>query len=304
MERVSLDKFQSLAPHAPVVYAGVPFARAHAARTPDFIPLIHTSGRHAAGIICGSDGTTLRAPFSAPFSAFCTSPTSDPVQLTLDAAAALVGFARSSGMQLEIIAAPGIYGPAGPLAVAALSAAGMRVSRTDIGYALPLWRSPQFGRMRRRCLTRAEALGLHTTIASGSEAAELLPRAYSVVAANRAALGYPLSMTESDLLTAMTAVRATVALTQYGTADVGSAILFDVAPRVRQVIFWGDLPDARPDASVITHLACELRRRCAADGFDWLDLGPATLGGRILPGLAAFKQSLDAEAYSRVSISF
>ena len=304
MQCVDLEEFRRRATEVPVVYAGTPFARVHACRTTSLLPLLHTSGHHHAGIICGSDGHTLRAPFSAPFSAFCTSPTSDPVSLTLDAAAALVEYARSRRLGMEIVVPPDIYGSAGALAVAALSAAGMHTSRTDIGYAIPLAREYRPGRMRRRCLARAEAVGLRTLIASGPEANALLGRAYAVVAANRAALGYPLSMTLADLRTAMSVVNATVAITQNGTADAGSAIIFDVAPRVRQVIFWGDLPQSRSDASVITHLAFALRRHFAADpSCDWLDLGPATLGGRIIPGLAAFKQSLGAEAYSRISLA-
>lgn len=302
MRAVGLDEFEALAGRPPVVFAGAPYARVHAARTPQLLPLVCSLGHRQAGIICGCDGTTLSAPFSAPFADFCCSAGAS-APLLLHAAGALVDYARSRGLAMRFVAAPPIYGNSGPLAVAALAAAGLKVSRTDIGYALPLREKLQFNRMRRRQLGMSEAGQLHTIIASGAEAPELLARAYAVVEANRTELGYALSMSEADVRRAMQVVDAHVAITQYGTSDVGSAIIFDVAPRVKQVIFWGDMPRTRGALPVMSVLAQALSSHFAAAGDLWLDLGPATLQGRILPGLAMFKQSLGAEAYTRIELS-
>lgn len=119
-------------------------------------------------------------------------------------------------------------------------------------------------------------------------------RAYAVIEANRRAMGYPLAMSlEQVLATVSGPVHADFFVLTLDGVDIAAAMLYDAAPSVMQVIYWGDLPQARP-ARAMNHLAWRVFSWYAANRPDIriIDIGPASSDGVRNEGLCRFKLSL------------
>ncbi len=120
-----------------------------------------------------------------------------------------------------------------------------------------------------------------------------IPRAYAVIAANRQAMGYPLAMTLEQVMETVKIIPAHFFVMTLDEEDIAAAMIYDVAPSIAQVIYWGDLPHVRPYRAM-NHLAFKV--------FEWysvnrpdislIDIGPASTDGVRNEGLCQFKLSV------------
>ncbi len=75
-------------------------------------------------------------------------------------------------------------------------------------------------------------------------------------------------------------------------ADVAAAVVYNVAPEIMQVIYWGDCPGYER-LHPMHRFAPELMHVCGAAGARILDIGPSSEDGIPSPGLCSFKESVD-----------
>lgn len=69
-----------------------------------------------------------------------------------------------------------------------------------------------------------------------------LPKAYEIIAANRAHKGFPLRMTLEQVLQTATVIPIDAFTVNKNKTPIASAIVYRVNNKVAQVIYWGDLP--------------------------------------------------------------
>lgn len=120
--------------------------------------------------------------------------------------------------------------------------------------------------------------------------------AYQVIKTNRESKGYPLRMTEEQVIQTMKIVPSKMFLVKNSDdgENVASALIYDVTNTVAQVIYWGDVPGVS-EKKVINFLAYQLICKYSEMGYDYLDIGPSTENGVPSYGLCDFKESIGCE---------
>lgn len=287
--------------HAPFIYNKVAFAEHNRLKAESLHYLGFADGdRLRLGIVLGRRGDCLLSPFSAPFGGFVAAG-SQAAEHYFEAAALLRDYSASLGVRTEIALPPELYAPDDiARQTAALSAAG-RLMWTDICYARPLGFGPEGPQklftVKSRNQWRKAAAQPHTFEWS-TDSPEIMRRAYAVIEANHRALGYPLHMS-------LEAVRSTAPLTgsvfcvlaMDGT-DVAAAMINRPAPRIAQVIYWGDRLEYR-SLCPMNLLAAESMKLMQAIGADLLDIGPSSERGVPAEGLCRFKEGLGCRACTK-----
>ena len=118
--------------------------------------------------------------------------------------------------------------------------------------------------------------------------------AFRVISVNRASKGYPLRMTEEQVLKTMDIVPSEMYLVSAEEENVAAALVYTVTKSVAQVIYWGDVPGHSEKKSV-NYLAYELLKIYRDKGMAYLDIGPSTENGVPNFGLCDFKDSIGCE---------
>lgn len=122
--------------------------------------------------------------------------------------------------------------------------------------------------------------------------------AYRVIKENRASKGYPLRMSEEQVLKTMQLVPSKMFLVEAEGVACASALVYDVTDTIAQVVYWGDVP-GYGDKKPINFLAYELVKYYQNKGFEYLDIGPSTEDGIPNYGLCNFKDSIGCERASK-----
>lgn len=118
-------------------------------------------------------------------------------------------------------------------------------------------------------------------------------RVYDVIRQNRDSHGYVLRMSLEQVVETSAVVPMELFLLSLGERPAASALVYRIAPRVVQVVYWGDMPgfsDLRP----MNLLPVEIFNHYISCGdVDFIDIGPAALAaGTPNYGLCRFKESI------------
>jgi hypothetical protein len=117
--------------------------------------------------------------------------------------------------------------------------------------------------------------------------------AYEVIALNRVARGFPMTMTWAQIedLAAAFPDRVTFHAVERDGGLLAGAVLLSVTASYQYVFYWGEAPLSRRESPVVL-LAEGLVHLCHGRGASILDIGASTEDSTPNPGLFAFKQSL------------
>lgn len=297
IENVSADTYSRIFANPLVAFNSPAFCALNSGKTAGVAHLVFrdASGKARLGLVAGSDPEgNLRAPFSAPFAAF-DSAGRQRIDFYVEAAAALDESMRHRGCTARIVLPPPFYGSepdpdaAAKQLPALLQAPGARLLHTDFNYHFAL---ADFGRLQgvmtpaaRRNLNTARRRGF--TFACGVPIAD----AHEVIAENHAGLGYPVHMTAADVEATSRIIGIETFVVESGDTIAAAAIIYITAPKVAQLIYWGDRPAFR-HMRPMNLLAVKIFEHYAGRGFEIFDLGPASSDGIPALGLCDFKSSL------------
>ena len=181
---------------------------------------------------------------------------------------------------------------------------GMSTLYRDLNYHLPII-SQAFAETlpadQRRVLRRTQEAGVRTQ----EVGVEALMYVHQILARNRAARGFHLSITYAALVDAYVALpgayRAYLATGPSGE-PIGAAVVVQVTPTVWYTYLLGHLPGV--EGSPVLVLLEKIWEDAQSAGIHTLDLGTASLHGELNEGVAAFKRSLGAIATSKPSCRF
>lgn len=288
MEELSLSDFDRAFPHQPIAYTSGEFNGLNASKAESVkaLALRENGGELVAGQIFGLRGGEWRAPFSAPFSCLAGSHIYNNVYYA-EARNALGG-------SIRLVLPPEIYG-------AAPSPHNAEVVYEDANYHYPL---EQFADYEAH-LSRAGKYNHHRALKHIFEffKTDDVARAYGVIAENRRAMGYPLAMSLKQVEETIKIIPADFFVMQLEGKDVAAAMIYQAAPGIMQVIYWGDLPEGRYARSM---------NRLAWEVFGWysrnrpeisiIDIGPASSEGILNDGLVQFKESIGCVRSSKLTV--
>lgn len=267
--------------NAPSVYDTPAFVALNAAKAEavEAYALADGAGRPVVGQIYGLRDGCLCAPFSAPFSL----PWGDASQ----AAGLYRELIATTGHGLHLAWAPECYGVEAPSA----AEAGLTVEAVEVNFHYPMERFADY----RAHLSRSARYNLNYAMRHEFEFCRTddVARAYRIIRLNREAMGYPLAMSLEQMEATVKVVPADFFVLSLGGEDVAAAMAYRVMPGAVQLIYWGDLPQARA-SKAMNMLAYRVVEWYAANVPDLrlFDVGPASTGGVRNEGLCEFKRSL------------
>lgn len=287
LQRVSPVEWAQRISDPVTVYGSADFALLNASKTEALHCLLMIEGKVRLGIILGDDGRELLSPFSAPFGGFgrCRRRNTPYYR---EAVGALRDYAASVGRDVRITLPPPVYDPEGHApCVAALAEAG-ELTAADTSYHFDLSRTADYMNVvdsRTRNKLRSGLPMEHSLRRCGAS------EAYAVIRANREAKGYPLRMSLRQVEETAGVVKADFFLLDVEGVTEAAAQVHHTAEGIVQVVYWGDMPDAR-SGRAMNLLAFRLFQHYAEEGLRFVDTGPASEHGVINRGLAEFKENI------------
>lgn len=125
--------------------------------------------------------------------------------------------------------------------------------------------------------------------------------AYEIIKRNRESKGFPLMMTEEQVLKTMDIVPSDMYVVKTNRNEyIASALIYKVTSKIAEVIYWGEIPGFSEKKS-INFLSYELMQRYLDLGFEYLDIGPGSDEKRYPNfGLCNFKDSIACERRIKV----
>ena len=288
---VSASEYKDFLTSETIVYQSVMFNELNASKVNQLhFLLFKREGKTIAGLIVGEKGNVWQSPFSAPFAGFSFSKL--PSLATLDSlVSSLLDYIQKNAITLQITMPPLFYKQDLYLKLAYILQRYSTSCYTDINYALDLKTDDYdslLNKESRKNLNRAKDIPSELKHA---ETLEEKKTVYNVIIENRKAKGYPLKMSLNDLENTMALVPGDYYLLLMDQEPVASAIVFEVAPTMAQVIYWGDL-SAYSLKRPMNLLAYELFHLYKKRGFAFLDIGPSSEEGVPNTGLCHFKESI------------
>lgn len=259
--------------------------------------LIFKDSKVRLGIIFGLRDNKLVSPFSAPFGGFES--TSDDVRLQqIDAALeALTVWATAKKFQGMRIVSPSFFYNENFLnkIYNCLYRSGFESNNIELNYQFPTQKftenyPTEIWYNARKNLKRALQAGL-TFEKLPTENAK---QAYDVIAQNRKERGFPLRMTWEQVQETMTVIVADFFLVKKEETAIGAAVVFHVADRIVQVIYWGDLPQYA-EYKTMNFISFNLFQYYKQQGVAIIDIGPSTEDSVPNYGLCEFKESIGCD---------
>lgn len=234
-----------------------------------------------------------RSPARGTYAGYWTAP-AVPLDELMAFHAAVEGRLGILGARsIEVLPAPEAYDvPAFASQLYVLLSSGYQISQCDLNYTASMAGPPLAERMNhgnRYRMRKGERAGLAPTLLP----IDALDAVHSTIAANRAAKGYPLSMTLGQLGEMAATFPEEMLLFGIPVGDelAAAALCLKVTPDVLYVFYWGDRPGYSAQGPVVT-LAAAIAEHCRANGIGLIDAGTSTVGAEPNPGLIQFKRGL------------
>lgn len=285
-------EYYSVFPAPATVFSSRAFVEANASRAQAVRHFIgyDEKDKPRLGIPLGLKGDQWKCPFSAPFGEVaCNQPQS--LERIYDFISELAQMLAP--MPLHITLPPAFYAPEELTRATGVLANFAAKAYYDYNYHYELARFPRF----EDYFDRAARKNYHRALRQPFvfEQTSDIPAAYAVIKANRASHGYPLAMSLEQVLATTSGpgapVHANFFLLSLQGANVAAAMVYDVAPGIAQVVYWGDAPgysEMRP----MNLLPVKIFEHYYQAGYRILDIGPSSSQGIPSPGLCRFKESL------------
>jgi hypothetical protein len=296
LEEVSSEQYKEIIREPFHVFASASFNALNATKVESIHYLVFKDSKYRMGLIAGCVQQTILSPFSAPFGGF--TPIYEDVKIsTIEEAVDLtIAWAKEKGMnELKLTLPPPIYFES---YLAKMSNVLFRknfcVANQELNFHFDLAKlTPEYTqaiwRNARKNLTIALASNLSFSHCITLQEKET---AYEVIKRNRLVRGKPLRMQWEQVLATTQTVPADFFLvaTKEGRATA-AAIVFNVAPQIAQVIYWGDIPDFQ-QLKTMNFLSFKVFEYYKEKDFRIVDIGYSTEDSVPNYGLCEFKESL------------
>lgn len=292
---VSSQEYGNLFQNYTTVYNSPEFNDLNRAKVEEIKYLFFVKGKIRLGLIAGIRGQSLLSPFSAPFGGFSCVKMDISLQDLLLAATTLESYAGNLGVEEISMTLPPQFYDDSTIAkiINTLYLSKFEIANIDLNYHFDLALfdenySNMMWRNARKNLRIALKQGMiFRECASGEERKS----AYDVIQANREAKGYPLRMSYKQVVETGGVIDSHFFLAEFKGSPVAAAIVFHVAPKIAQVIYWGDMP-GNSSLKPINFLSYHLFEHFKEAGVGIVDIGPSTENSQPNFGLCEFKESI------------
>lgn len=252
--------------------------------------------KYRLGLILGATNKALQSPFSAPMGGFSPISTSTKIGYFDDALIALKQWAKENEYKsIEFYLPPEFYHE-NLIAkqVNTLWRHEFIISNIDLNYAFHLSSfndeyQSQINYNARKNLKISLKANLSFELCTDIDTKQ---QAYLVIKQNRENKGFPLRMTWEQVAETVKIINSDFFLVKDSSGKaIASAIIFHVAPKVVQVVYWGDIFEYSK-LKTMNFLSFKVFEYYKSKNFEVVDLGISTVDSEPNHGLAEFKESI------------
>ena len=288
------------------VYNTMPFAETNRNKVDEILYIVvYKEDSPRFGCVFGVIGDVWKCPFSAPFGYIEPLKKGQSVWDFEEALCAVESVAKERKCAILSITLPPTFYSEGVINTwyAVMISHGWKCQCADINFAINLQQMDEeymskISYNARKNLKKALKLEMSIKECLSIEEKK---EAYEIIQRNREYKGYPLRMTEEQVLRTIEVVPAHVYMVS-DSEKLAAALVYDVTSKVSQVIYWGDVPECQ-GKNAINYLSYELVDIYLKRGMHYLDIGPSTENGVPNYGLCNFKDSIGCERAVKFSFS-
>jgi len=276
------------------IFLSVPFNELNKNKCERLVYLLFHDGRVKLGTIAGIKDGTFQSPFSAPYGGFSTYNNKIKLEYLNDALMALDKYLELNKIkQVKLILPPYFYNESFLAKVFYMLIQNeYEINYIDMNYHMNTddFKNYQSGLVDKRTiekLKKAFRVGLKFTTVHDENDKRI---AYNIVKQNRELKGRPIYLTFEDLINTCKIVNADFFLVYQEDVPIASAVVYRVADKIVQAIFWADKPEyslSRP----MNFLVYKLFEFYANQDIRMIDLGISTENGFPNFGLCDFKEN-------------
>jgi hypothetical protein len=268
--------------------------------------LLFKEGKYRLGIIGGVREGVFYSPFSAPFGGYSYLNEDIRISYIDEALSLLSGWAKEKQIAaIRITLPPGIYGESFiSKQVNSLYRNGFSIEKVDLNYAYHLHHFDEhyassiwYNAKKNLKIALGNQLSFSLCDAGEKE------KAYNIITQNREARGFPLRMTWQQVQLSASVMNADFFLVNSNEGiAVAAAVIFHVAKKMVQVIYWGDLPEYA-GLKTMNFLSYKVFEHYKTQQFEIIDIGPSTENSVPNFGLCEFKESIGCDISCKFSFS-
>jgi hypothetical protein len=299
LEEVSPEYFTSVLKEPFHVFASAAFNKLNESKAEKIFYLLFKDSKYRIGLIAGIRNEQLSSPFSAPFGGL--TPLFDDIKLQSieESVDCLITWAREKGItKIMITLPPPIYFESYLAKVVnVFYRKDFVTSQIELNYHYDLNKFSEtyansIWRNARKNLNQALANDLYFTHCSTVAQKE---EAYQVIQHNRTVRGVPFRMSWDQVKATVHVIAADFFLvTQADGKSIAAAIVFRVAKKIVQVIYWGDLPEFS-NLKTMNFLSFKIFEFYKNEGYRFIDIGYSTVDSIPNYGLCEFKESIGCD---------
>lgn len=286
--------------HSCNVFMSVVFSELNRHKVDDIHYLVFSDNKTRLGITLGERNDGLFSPFSAPFGGFCCN-SDQRMEVYDEASVMLKSYGCGLGKSIEIALPPTCYGESVvSKQLSSLSRAGY-IKWFDLNCYFPTSSFLDYVGVIHRNARKNLMNGMKNDFIFKhipSTDLEGVKAAYEVIRLNREEHGYNLRMSLGDVMSTINVVPADFFLLSYNGVDVASAMVYRLAPKICQVIYWGNI-GAYSNLRPMNVLAYRLFEYYSKLDIDIIDIGPSSIDGVPDYGLLEFKESIGCSVCSK-----
>jgi len=289
-------EYDSLFSKDTICYNTAAFNAMNRSKSEEVYYLLFKDDKLRLGLIVGRKGSKLLSPFSAPFGGFSVLDSALSVKYIEKAVDALMVFCRTKGItELSMTHPPLFYNESFLTKVQhVLFQKGFKMEDSDLNYIFHLknilsnYSTEILARNAKKNLKIALTKNFTFNIGRSNKD---LKDAYEIIRLNREAKGFPLSMTQKEMLQTAKVVRVDSFIVKLEKVAVASAIVYHVTDQILQVIYWGDLPEFATNKTM-NFLTYKVFEYYYKKSYNLMDVGTAMLNKKPNYGLCEFKESI------------
>jgi hypothetical protein len=299
LEEVSSEYFASVLKEPFHVFASANFNELNESKVEKVFYLLFKDSKYRMGLVVGKTDTIVASPFSAPFGGLTPLFNDIKLQSIEESVDCLITWAKEKGFtKIKITLPPPIYFESYLAKVVnVFYRKSFITSQIELNYHYDLNKFSEtyansIWRNARKNLNQALANDLYFTNCDTDVQKE---EAYQVIQHNRTVRGVPFRMSWQQVVQTTEIVLADFFLVAMADGkSIAAAIVFKVAPKVVQVIYWGDLPEFS-NLKTMNFLSFKIFEFYKNEGYRFIDIGYSTVDSMPNYGLCEFKESIGCD---------
>ncbi len=305
IQQVTIEKYKEIFQQTYQIFNSPNFAELNKEKSEEILFLVfYKDNKPKLGIIAGTSNRCLSSPFSAPYGGFSYCKDDVKISIIEEAINLLEAFALKKDINLIKLVLPPEFYHSSFIAkqINVLIRSNFLISTIDLNYQFytedfsenylnEIWYNARYH--YKKSLEYKLDFQKQETL----EGKKLV---YDVIQENRLKRGFPLRMTWNQVFSTTEIIPADFFLLSHNKDYVASAIIFHVAPKMVQVIYWGGLPDFAK-YKTMNFLSYSIFDYYQKLGIKIIDIGTSTENGIPNYGLCEFKESIGCRISTKLS---